>query len=131
MNSTTLYLAQLIGPASALLGLSMLLHKKQFAELMKNIEKSQLALLLDAVVETVAGTALLLSHHLWGNATEIMVTFLGYGMLLDGLCIFIGGKAFLKDCMKMLTKGLDQYIMLVGLLSLAYGAYLSYIGYMI
>lgn len=129
MDTTTLYLAQLIGPAATLMGISMLMHKKQFGELMKNLDKSQLSLLLDAVVETVAGTALLLSHHLWGSTAEVMVTLLGYGMLLDGLCIFIGGKAFLKDCVKLITKDMYQYITLVGISSLLYGGYLSYLGY--
>ncbi len=128
MNETTLFLSRLIGPICLLLGISFAIQHKFYMDWFKNIKKNGAFLFLIALVETTVGLAVVISHNLWTSAPEIIISFLGYGMILEGTLVLLGGKTWIKLAVRLLS----HTALLFGfgaLFALGIGGYLTWIGY--
>lgn len=127
MNETTLFLSQLIGPVLMVMGLSMLIRKDAWQEFLQHISHNRALLLYNGVIEGSAGLALLLSHNLWNSPAEIIITLLGWMMLLEGVCDFFVSKTTIKD----LIHSSGTILNFTGIVSIVVGAYLAYVGYLV
>jgi len=127
MNETTTYLAQLIGPITLLLSLSFLFKAKVYMEWFKHVEKTQPYLFLQGIVESTVGLALVLNHNLWGSAPEIIISFLGWAMIMEGsMALLTSDKSIKKSLRKtMSVKSLQG----VSGAMIILGAYLTWAGY--
>lgn len=131
MNSSTLFLSQLIGPILLLLGVSFGLNKKFYSDWFKKMDKDDAFLFMAGIVESTAGIAIILGHNLWGSAAEIIISFLGWAMILEGSLCLLALKKFPKGIMNHMMKSMPQLISLSAIVMILAGAYLSYLGYII
>ena len=129
MNETTLFLSRLIGPICLLLGVSFAIHHNFYMDWFKKLKKNGAFLFLAALVETTAGLAIVLSHNLWTSAPEIIISVLGYGMILEGTLVLLGGKTWIKLAIRLLSRATLLFVFSV-LLVFALGGYLTWIGYL-
>ncbi|MDF2379624.1 MAG: hypothetical protein P1V18_05425 [Candidatus Gracilibacteria bacterium] len=127
MNSTTLFLAQLMGPLMVLLSLSFLIKEKWYIDLFKKLHNDGLFLFLDSILETIAGLAIVLSHNLWNTPTEIIISLMGWALILEGVSIMLLSKTVLRDLMKNFNN--PSWIKISGIIALVAGGYLSWSGY--
>ena len=127
MNETTQYLAQLIGPITIILAISFALKSKAYMEWFSHIDRTQPYLFLQGVVEATVGLALVLNHNLWTSAPEIIISLLGWGMILEGTLALVTSnksikrtfRGFLSPVALQATAGV--FVIL--------GGYLTWIGY--
>jgi len=126
---TTLLLAKLIGPILLLLGLSFLMNKNFHMEWFKRLEKDGTWMFFWAIIETSAGLALVLHHNVWGSLPEVLVTLMGWGMLLEGAPVLLGGRKYVQMIMGLFHKSVAGMLNLSILLGLAAGGYLTWFGY--
>jgi hypothetical protein len=94
----------------------------------KKLKKNGAFLFLAALVEVTAGLAVVLSHNLWTSAPEIIVSVLGYGMILEGTVVLLGGKTWIKLAVRLFSRTTLLFVF-SALLTLALGGYLTWIGY--
>jgi len=86
-NSTvTIFLSRIIGITEILVGLSMILHKQAFIELITAMLQDRPLLFLVSIIMVIAGLAIVLKHNVWsGGALPIVVTLFGWAILVKGL----------------------------------------------
>ena len=128
MNETTLFLSRLIGPVCILLGISFAIHRNFYMDWFKKLKQNGGFLFLAAIIEVTAGLAIILSHNLLTTAPEIIITVLGYGMILEGTLVLLGGKTWIKLAVRLLSRATLIFV-LSALVLFAIGGYLTWIGY--
>ncbi len=124
MNASTLFLSQLIGPIGVITALMILFNKKGLADMIKGLEKEPLALYMAAITTLVASLALVLSHNVWNNAAETIISLIGWLGLIKGILLMIA-----PDHLISFSKSMMEKIMLGGIFWLVLGGYLTYVGY--
>ena len=127
MNETTLFLSQLMGPVLIALGLSMLIRKDAYQEFFQNLSKNRAFLLYNGLLEGTAGLAIVLHHNLWNTPAQVVISLLGWGMMLEGLFGLFVSKRTIKDIVHSSATTLN----VAALLCILMGAYLAYVAYFI
>lgn len=108
------------------MGLSVISGQMDFKEMYKNFQKSSALTLLSGMFIVVLGMLLIDKHNIWEANWTVVVTIIGWAMLIKGILFLAAPKAFLKFGEKMVPKNKS-----LGYLVLAIGLILGYFGFMI
>ena len=125
MELTTI-LAQLWGPAILLVGMGVFMSGSYYLALYRDLEKNSLSVLTFGMLAVVGGIAQILFHNVWGTLPQIIVSLLGWGLLLKG-ALFIVAPRFVDQVGDGWAD--RKLIPVAGILMLLVGGYLSWIGY--
>lgn len=122
----TVLLAQIWGPIILAVGVGVFVSRKYYIKLYRDIEKETLAVLLFGMVAMAAGIAQVRFHNAWNSFPEIVISLLGWALLLKGAMFAIAPK--------IVDRAGDwqadsKLIPLGGTLMLVIGIYLSWFGY--
>lgn len=124
----SLYLAQLMSVVFVVIGLALLLRNKHYLKAYKAWMGEPGLMLFTAMVVLVAGVALVLVHNIWIASWEVLITIVGWGMVLKGVLL-----AFLPEEMENLIAGLMKkgwLLYLGGGIWVVGGLVLGYFGWM-
>ena len=124
---TTTFLAQLWGPVILAVGIGIFVSRPYYLRIYRELEKEALAVLLFGMAAMTAGIVHVGAHNEWGTPAEIVVTLLGWGLLLKGL-VFIVFPKLADQKGEWVAK--SKLISGVGLAMLLAGGYLSWAGYL-
>jgi uncharacterized membrane protein len=129
MNDVTLFLAQVLGPILLLVGISLFTRRKFYLKWLQNIQQSEDILFVSSVGELAAGIAIILNHNLWNTLPEIIITLLGWLMIVEGAVFLLAETKSLKGffASSVLAEGWYIFAVLYTLL----GAYVTSLGYLI
>lgn len=122
----TTFLTQLWGPVILALGVGMIMNRSHYVRLYRDLEKETLAVLLFGMVALVAGIIHVSVHNVWGSLEEILITLLGWALLLKGAAFIIAPKYVDQKGNWIVNSKLIQGITVVVLVA---GAYLTLLGY--
>lgn len=123
---TTLFLAQLWGPTILAVGVGVFVSRKYYLKTYRDLQKETLAVLLFGIVAMSSGIAHISYHNTWNTLPEIVISLLGWGLLLKGLAFTIAPG--LVD--KIGDFEADaKLVPIAGALMLIMGAYLSWVGF--
>ena len=124
---TSIFLARLIGPVMALVGISVIVNELAFRKLFQEFVRSPALIFLSGMILMPAGLAVVLNHNVWVWDWPIIVTLLGWLAVISGaIRVFAParttkvGKKFLNH--KEYTTGAAAFWLVVG-------AVLCYFGY--
>jgi hypothetical protein len=125
MDITT-FLASLWGPVILAVGVGVFVSRGYYIKIYRDLEQAPLAVLLFGMVAMTAGIAHVLAHNIWDTFPQILVSFLGWAVLIKGALFIIAPK--------FVDKAGDgwanmQLIPFAGGLMLLFGAYLTYFAY--
>lgn len=124
--NTTLFLAQLWGPTILAVGIGVFVSRKSYLKTYRDLQKETLAVLLFGMVAMSSGIAHITYHNVWGTFPEIVISLLGWGLLLKGLAFTIAPG--LVD--KVGDFEADaKLIPAAGVFMLIAGMYLSWVGF--
>jgi len=127
MNETTLFFSRLIGPVLAVVGLSFILRRTEMIALMKQLVKNNVILWIYGMIELTAGIAIILAHNEWSSTPAIIISLIGWGMILEGSFGVLSNKTHIKRMMGELKMGLFSPS---GVIMLLAGACLVWNGYL-
>lgn len=127
LNESTLYLAKLMGPVTAVIGLAFLLKKGEMLAMIKKVSKDGFAIFAVGIIELTAGIAIVLKSNLWDQLAAILISLLGWGMIMEGSFGLLASKSHLKRMMAQANLGTFS---ISGLLMMVIGAYLMWEGYL-
>ena len=130
MNPTTLFIAQVAGPLFVVLGLAFMIQKDFYADVFKGLAKEKSFYLVDGIAETLIGIVMVLSHNLWVTLPEIVVSLLGWAVLVEGVLVLLMGKAYIKSLFSLFSKDMKSMMVWSALFSLIVGGYLVWVGYL-
>jgi len=125
MDITT-FLAQVWGPVLVAVGLGFFVSRAYYVKIYRDLEKETFAVLFFGMFAMAAGIIQLLAHNAWGTLPQVVVSLLGWGLLIKGIICTTFPK--LADMGADWT--LDAKIVpTAGGIALLIGAYLSWVGY--
>lgn len=124
---TTTFLAQIWGPTIAAVALGVFVSRRFYVKIYRELEKESLAVLIFGMAAIAAGIAQILFHDIWGTLPEIIISLLGWGLLLKGL-LFAIVPGFVDKAGDFEAK--SKLIPATGILMLIVGIYLTWYGFL-
>jgi len=124
---TSIFLAKLMGPILALAGLAMLINRKELEALAQEFLRSRALFFLLGLVDLGVGLAIVLTHNVWVADWRIIITLLGWFLLVRGAV-----RVLIPDQIKPFgVKLLKNTNVVTGsvAVTLVLGLVLSYFGY--
>ncbi len=125
MELTTL-LAQIWGPILVAIGIGFFVSKSYYVTIYRDLEKESFAVLFFGMFAMAAGIAHVLVHNSWDTLSQIVVSLLGWGLLLKGVVCTTFPR--LADRGGNWALG-AKMVPAVGAIALLIGLYLSWVGY--
>lgn len=127
MEESAMAVAKIAGPIYLLLGLSFLLYAPVYKKLMAKWQKDHLSLFPLMLLTPIFGLLIIGMHNVWVWNVGLLVTLIGWGLLLKGVVYFLLPGQFLKSSLKMAQNvGL---LYLAGLGATVVGGVLGYFAY--
>ena len=109
-------------------GLGFFLSSKYYARVYRDLEKAPFAVLFFGMFAMAAGIMQLLAHNVWDTTAQIVISLLGWGLLLKGvICVVMPSWADRSADWALNTKVVPA----AGAFSLLIGAYLYWVGYVL
>jgi hypothetical protein len=125
--NTSIFLARLIGPPLAVLGVGMLLHPAVYVAAVVDMLRSPGLIYLACFVGLLGGVALVLVHNVWERDWRVIITLLGWISIVDSASWILLPRLVQQFWSPMLATG--AFPILGGGLTLLLGAVLCYYGY--
>lgn len=91
---TSIFLARLIGPVMALVGISLLMNETAFRKMAMEFLRSPALIFLSGMILMPAGLAVVLNHNVWVLNWPLIITLLGWIAVISGaLRVFAPDRA--------------------------------------
>ncbi|OGH73479.1 MAG: hypothetical protein A3C90_03690 [Candidatus Magasanikbacteria bacterium RIFCSPHIGHO2_02_FULL_51_14] len=81
----SIFLAKVVGLYLLIIGLGMLINRKEFEPLIRQAMKDKLLIFLSGTMALLLGLLVVLSHNVWTPDWRGLITLLGWLTLLKGL----------------------------------------------
>jgi hypothetical protein len=125
--STSIFLARLIGPVMALVGVSLIVNEAAFRKMAEEALRSPALIFFSGMILLPAGLAVVLSHNRWVMDWPVIITLLGWVAVISGaLRVFAPDRAA-RIGENFLTR--KEVIVVAASFWLVVGAVLSYFGF--
>jgi hypothetical protein len=124
--ATSIYLARLIGPVLAVLGLSMLLQPGGYLAVVGDLIRSPALLYFACALGLLGGVALVLAHNIWRQDWPVLITLLGWISIIDSTTWILLPRQAAQLWLPLMG---TTFALIGGLIVLLAGAALSYFGY--
>ena len=124
---TSIFLARLIGPVMALMGISVIVNELAFRKLAQEFLRSPALIFMSGIILMPAGLAVVLNHNVWVLDWRIIVTLLGWIAVISGAFRVFAPDRATKIGKKALNR--KDYILAAAGFWLVVGAVLCYFGF--
>ncbi|MEN9338266.1 MAG: hypothetical protein RIQ41_580 [Candidatus Parcubacteria bacterium] len=127
MDTTTLFLAQLIGPSMLAVGLGIFFSKKYYLNAFRYLEKETVAVLTTGLIALVVGLVIVLKYQAWGTPLEYIVSIIGWMSIVKGTLLLVVPR-FVDRIGEYFSK--TSMLPMFGAIYIVLGVYVSYIAYL-
>lgn len=117
-------IAYVAAPMYLIMGLSVMLYAKQWQKIMNNWSKDHLQIFPLMFLYPILGMIVIGMHNVWEWNVWLIVTIIGWALLLKGAMYFLLPGSTLKKMMKL--KDCPTLLYLAGILAIAVGLVLGY-----
>ncbi len=124
---TSIFLAQLLGPLFVIVGASVLFNPGAFRTLAAEVIRSVTLVYLFGLMDFAAGLAIVLTHNVWLLHWPVLITLIGWLLLIRGAVRVLFPEKIMGYAGKLL--GRRQLIPAAGAVSGLIGLVLCYYGY--
>ncbi|MBY0294341.1 hypothetical protein K2Q08_03355 [Patescibacteria group bacterium] len=126
MDIITTLLAQVWGPILVAIGLGFFFSTKYYVSIYRDLEKESFAVLFFGMFAMAGGIVHVMLHNTWTTLPQIIVSLLGWSLLIKGvICVTFPKLADRGGDWALSTK----IVPAAGGISLLLGVYLSWISY--
>jgi hypothetical protein len=91
--TTSRYIARLMGPVMLIIGIGMaagmLMEGETYSSLLKEFIASRALIFITGILALTAGLAIVNAHNLWVRDWRVMVTILGWLLVLRGVMLLV------------------------------------------
>jgi hypothetical protein len=124
MQNAAMWLASIFGPFLVILGLWMLLYCDQYTKVLNGIKGSAGLFYMNSVFNLLIGFTVLSQYDLWGWNLLVLVTVLGWVMVIRGIM-----GLFVPQLLIDIMMGKHGFSKVMGIIPLVWGIFLSYVGF--
>lgn len=123
----TMMLAGVWGPAMVAMGLGIFISRNHYIRVYREIEREPMAVLVFGIAAVVLGMWQINVHDVWDTFPEMLVSLLGWALLLKGLAAMIMPKWLDRGGNWVVSN--QQMLSFVGGAVLLLGVYLTWFAY--
>src|SRR5262245_42838524 len=127
MGGNSIFLARLMGPVMAAIGIGALVNGAVYRTLAEEFLRSRALIYLSGLLMMTAGLATVLVHNRWALGWAVIITILGWIATIGGSVRIICPQATEKFGRRMLDNAMTFKV--AGAVWLALGAVLCFFGY--
>jgi hypothetical protein len=80
----SIFIAKLLGPVLLVAGIAMLVNRKELDAIAQELLRSPLLLLLLGIIDLAIGLAIVLTHNVWVADWRLIITLLGWLLIVRG-----------------------------------------------
>ena len=121
------FIARLIGPIFVVVGIGVLLNHQHYAAMIAEAVRSAALVYFSGVLALAAGLAILNTYRAWTADWRVIVTVLGWLMLIAGVVRIVVPWVTVSLATALYSG--SAAIAIVGVIVLVVGGYLSFQGY--
>ena len=124
----SLFLAQLIGPFAAVVGLALLVNDAFYRAMAQEFVGSHALVFLAGLLALPTGLAIVLTHNVWTRDWRVIVTLLGWATFLGGIVRVIAPEQAIGAARALLAH--PGAMKIAAAVWLAVGVLLCFFGYL-
>lgn len=124
-----MFLAGLWGPAILAVGIGFFISREHYLRIYRDMQREPFALLVFGMAGIAAAIAQISVHNVWNTLPEMLISFLGWAMLLKSLAFMIMPNITDKVGDSVASK--STLITTAGVIMLVAGGYLTWLAYMV
>lgn len=124
---TTIFLAKLIGICAFITGVAFGFSWKKFRDMINQMADNLGIFYIIVIIELVAGVALILSHNLWGNLLESLVSIFGWLMAVEATLYLLMNHETVKKLISYFNK--KPFYIFGSVFYIVLGIYFIYSGF--
>lgn len=123
----SLLLAQVMGAYLILEGLVILLRRKFVVHIINDLRDHKGLMFITGAMVFILGLLVVLNHNVWEATWRVVPTIIGWVLVVKGILAFFVPGMMLSWGSKVAGK--RNMAVLMGVVAIAIGAYLAYIGF--
>ncbi len=124
---TSIFLARLLGPILLVPGLGLLFNPRGFRTIAAEVLGSLTLVYLFGVMDFATGLAIVLTHNVWTANWRVLITLIGWLMLLRGAARILIPDTIMGYAAKLVRN--KQFYLVSGIVLIILGLVLCYFGY--
>lgn len=122
----SIFLAKLLGAYTLITVLVLLVRRKLVIQVIREMIGNRSLIFVIAILELLAGIAIVISHNIWEMSWVGLVTLIGWVMIVEGIGWMIVPAKMSIFGRKLLS---DKWYVVMIILSILIGGYLVYGGF--
>ncbi len=123
LTPESILLGKIIGVTMVVAGLSLIIKRAQWLAITKDLIEKPTILYTAALFEFVIGLIIVLIHPIWIPCWPVIITILGWMMMIGSAFYLLLPHKVIKDSLKTFAK--PSYIVFKGVILVLLGAYIS------
>jgi hypothetical protein len=124
MQNAAMWLASIFGPLLVIIGLWKLLYTDAFTKVLNSVKSSHGLMYYTSVIYLWVGFTVLSQYDMWEMDVLVLVTLLGWAMIVRGILGLFAPKMLLD-----MYLGHHGFAKVCGLIPLVWGVLLCWIGF--
>ncbi len=125
---TTIFLASLWGPVMFVAGLGLIISRRYYLTVYKNANRDRMAVVAISIIAMTTGLAQVQFHNVWESLPQIIISLLGWAMLIEGALYTLKPKIAEKLSALIVE---EKMMVASGVICLILGGYLSWVAFMV
>ncbi len=125
--AASIFLARLLGPLLLVVGAGILVNPKPFRTIAGEVIRSLTLVYLFGLFDFAAGLAIVLTHNVWAASWRVLITLIGWLMLIRGAARILAPETVMGYAAKVMRN--KQMIPISGGVTGVLGLVLCYFGY--
>jgi hypothetical protein len=125
--ATSVILARLLEPILLAVGAGILINPKPFRTMTSEVVRSITLVYLFGLADFAAGLAIVLTHNVWAANWRVLITLIGWLMLIRGAVRILAPEAIMGFAGKVIRN--KQVVPISGVVTGVLGLVLCYFGY--
>ncbi len=119
------FLAELFGVTVVIVSLAMLMNQDKVKKIVQMVEDEG-AMILNGICSTLAGTAMVISHNIWARDWRVIITIIGWLILVRGVLCLFAPEIIKKWANRLKDTQISSIVFVAGVII---GCILLYLGY--
>jgi uncharacterized membrane protein len=125
---TSLFLAKLIGPIFVIVGIGLLLNGDRYRAVVDEVMSSYTLLYIFGAIALTGGLAIVLTHNVWVWDWPVIITIVGWLMIVRGSLRIVFPQQ-VEDLARKMVARWSNILLISGLLVITLGAFLCWKGF--
>lgn len=121
------FLAKVVGIFVLIKAIVMIMKRKEINDVVEDFFKDKTLLMFAGSFELIIGLLIVNSHNIWVNGWPVIITILGWMMVIEGTFIAVSPTKKVVKVFKVLMS--KRWYTIWTIVALVVGVYLTYVGF--